>query len=302
MSSSDNITRLAKRIRRSTEIPWATALRLARSGDAFVKAPVPDTVDADQLRLEAMVTHTLANAFQDRQLNGALLGVVHADTEGDELLLRLEPGMATEALGELLPRWDAHYRGLRGVPGLRPRADGDQVVLSSLLGGARITLATADRSPFRTPRVLDGETPLWDRSPAVLVDPELAGARRWDSPPERDRSARDLLLSRVLRRPALVNRAAAPHGIANCYTHGTTDLVISWCCGPALEELLATLLAHGTAEGLPKAAAARYLPASDTALLGGQALVLRRHRSCTVPTHSISPEALDALTREDYAR
>ncbi|MGV9264768.1 hypothetical protein ACWDRR_08920 [Kitasatospora sp. NPDC003701] len=303
MSSSDNHTRLAKRIRRQTSLPWATSLRLARTCRVFIKEPVPDAAGASQRSLEAMVTHTLANAFQDRQLNGALLGVARADCARGELLLRLEPDMATEILGELLPRWDDHYHGLRGVPGLRPALRGRQVVLSSLLSTAAITLSTADGSALRFPHDLDGETPLWRLYPLTFQDTELKRARFWDtSPSPTDRSTRDLLLSRVLRRPALVNRVAAPHGIANCYTHGTADLVISWCCGDSLEALLAALLAHEVVDGLPREDAAEYFPSSETALLGGRTLVLRRSRSCTVPPHRISSRELASQTREDYVR
>jgi hypothetical protein len=45
-----------------------------------------------------------------------------------------------------------------------------------------------------------------------------------------DAAARDWLMSRVLRRVALVNRGASPHGFANTYSH-VDDLVVESCCG-----------------------------------------------------------------------
>ena len=44
-------------------------------------------------------------------------------------------------------------------------------------------------------------------------------------------AARDWLLSRVLRRVALVNLGASPHGFANTYSHIDHDLIVESCCG-----------------------------------------------------------------------
>lgn len=124
---------------------------------------------------------------------------------------------------------------------------------------------------------------MWDLHPHTAHVEELSHIQSWDSPFKGDRAPhRDLVLSRILRRPTLVNRAAATHGIANCYTHGTTDLVIEWCCGDSLNSMFGALLAHGMIDGLPPAEAAELYPASNTALLGNRSLVLRRHDSCMI--------------------
>ena len=61
-------------------------------------------------------------------------------------------------------------------------------------------------------------------------------------------AARDWLLSRVVRRVALVNRGASPHGFANTYSHGDGDLIVESCCGTDPAEIKRLLCQSRMAE------------------------------------------------------
>ncbi|MFJ4189010.1 hypothetical protein [Kitasatospora sp. NPDC089509] len=284
MSTSDNVTRLARRIQRLTGLPLWRSRELARQVRVFVKYPAPDATTHAQRRFEAMVVGVLANAFRDRQRDGAMLGVLFATHDGDGLTLHLHPEMADEAVGELLAGWTGARRAVEGVPGVRWSARDGRLVIESAIFPARITLVRADGAPLWVPDELPDEIVL------VALQSEVAHASSWDRPDASD--VRDLLWSRLLRRPTLLNRAAAAHGVANCYTHDVVDLVIEWCCGDSVEALLAALLAHGLADGLADglavAHAAEFYRASATAMIGGRTVVLRRHGLCD---HEDSPDA-----------
>ena len=118
-----------------------------------------------------------------------------------------------------------------------------------------------------------------------VIKPALVVARartvlEWaDSVGSADLRVRDLLMSRILRCPRLVNRTAEPHGFANCYTHHSGDLVIEWCCGDTVETLCANLLAHAIADGLPRGNAIELL-SPHSAHLGDRTVILNRHGSC----------------------
>lgn len=94
---------------------------------------------------------------------------------------------------------------------------------------------------------------MWKQAPGNLTHDEGQNAEKWvSSRGIRDLQVRGVLLSRILRRPRLVNRTAEPHGFANCYTHHSGDLVIEWCCGDTAKALCANLLSHGFIDGLPR--------------------------------------------------
>jgi hypothetical protein len=280
MSSSRNTNRLAKKIRNQTSLSLSTASRLAQQAHVYLGSSVADAADPKQRRLEAHVAHLLASSFQDRQLNGALLGVREARPDGQSLKLTLEPDMAAEVLRELLPRFDHFYGGIRGVPGLRIRGNRDRVVLHDALSPAQVTVTRADRGRMRLPAAREGEVLLWTSAPGSLSRDERQEAEEWaDSAGSADLRVRDLLMSRILRCPRLVNRTAEPHGFANCYTHHSGDLVIEWCCGDTVETLCANLLAHGIAHGLPRGSAIELL-SRHSAHLGDRTVILNRHSSC----------------------
>ncbi|MEV5975778.1 hypothetical protein [Streptomyces sp. NPDC052114] len=280
MSSSGNTNRLAKKIRNQTSLTLSTASRLARQANVYLGSSVADAADPHQRRLEAHMAHVLASSFKDRQLNGALLGVREARPDGQSLELTLESDMADEVLRELLPRFDHIYGGIRGVPGLRTRGNGDRVVLHDALGPAQVTVIHSDHGHMRLPSAREDEVLLWKRGPGGLSRDERQEAEEWaDSEGSADLRVRDLLMSRILRRPRLVNRTAEPHGFANCYTHHSGDLVIEWCCGDTVETLCANLLAHGIADGLPRGNAFNLL-SPHSAHLGDRTVILNRHGSC----------------------
>ncbi|MFJ7152373.1 hypothetical protein ACIQVT_29975 [Streptomyces sp. NPDC100445] len=280
MSSSRNTNRLAKKIRSQTSLTLSTASRLARQANVYLGSSVADAAHPHQRRLEAQLAHVLASSFQDRQLNGALLGVREAGSGPQSLELTLESDMADEVLRELLPRFDHIYGGIRGVPGLRIRENRDRVVLHDALSLAQVTLIRSDHGRMRLPSAREDEVLLWKRTPGGLSRDERQEAEEWaGSEGSADLQVRDLLMSRILRSPRLVNRTAEPHGFANCYTHHSGDLVIEWCCGDTVETLCANLLAHGIADGLPRGTAIELL-SPHSAHLGDRTVILNRHSSC----------------------
>ncbi|GAA2714087.1 MULTISPECIES: hypothetical protein [Streptomyces] len=207
--------------------------------------------------------------------------------------------MADEVVRELLPRFDAHYRGIRGVAGLRIQLSSRSIVLHDALSSARITMTRTDGQAWRLPTARDGETPLWDAghpSPKERLE-----ADEWAEsiPSIVNVPLRDLVLSRLLRRPVLVNRAAEPHGFANCYTHHSGDLVIEWCCGDTVEAFCAALLAHGFIDGVPPTEAIK-LASPHSAQLGGDIVVLRRHSSCLYRRGAFGVQEITEYIRKGY--
>ncbi|MFF3276947.1 hypothetical protein ACFYWU_39450 [Streptomyces chrestomyceticus] len=280
MSRSRNTTRLAKKIRDQSSLKLPTASRLAQQANSYLGASIKDSSNPHQRRLEAHMAHVLASSFRDRQLNGALLGVRRAEPEGQSLRLALEPGMADEVIRELLPRFDHVYGGVRGIPGLRVQGSGRQFVLRDTDSSAYVTVTRTDGAPIRLPSARDGEVLLWKRVPGGLSRDERQEADAWANRRALvNLRTRDVLLSRILRRPRLVNRTAEPHGFANCYTHHSGDLVIEWCCGDTVETLCGNLLAHGFADGLPREKAIE-LVSRHSAHLGDRTVILNRHGSC----------------------
>ncbi len=286
MSRSRNTNRLAKKIRDQTTLTLSTASRLARQAHVYLGSSIVDSPDPLQRRLEAHMAHVLASSFQDHQLNGALLGVREAEPESQHVRLTLESDMADEILRELLPRFDHSYGGIRGVPGLRVRGIETRLTLHDAVSSAHVTVTRADGGPIRLPSARDGEVLLWKRAPGGLSHDERQEAEEWtDSRAIEDLRVRDLLLSRTLRCPGLVNRTAAPHGFANCYTHHAGDIVIEWCCGDTAEALCAALLAHGFADDVPQTRAIE-LRSRHSAHLGDRTVILNRHGSCLYGRHA----------------
>ncbi|WP_435239210.1 hypothetical protein [Streptomyces sp. YPW6] len=280
MSRSRNANRLAKKIRNQTQLTLSTASRLAQQADAYLGSSIEDSPDPRQRRLEAHIAHVLAGSFQDHQLNGALLGIREAEPEGQSVKLTLESAMADEVLRELLPRFDHLYGGLRGVPGLRVRGSRKRLILHDTASSAQVTVVRDDGRSFRLPTARDSEVLLWQRFSRDVSRDERQEAKGWkNSRAIDDPRVRDLLFSRMLRSPELVNRTAAPHGFANCYTHHEGDLVIEWCCGVTVESLCATFLAHGFVDAVPRSNAID-LVSRHSARLGGRTVILNRHGSC----------------------
>ncbi|MET7363017.1 hypothetical protein ABZS76_31935 [Streptomyces sp. NPDC005562] len=297
MSRSRNANSLAKKIVRRTSLKQSTASRLAKQVHVYLGSSVVDSPDPRQRQLEAYLAHVLASSFRDRQLNGALLGVRTAEPESQSVKLALEPDMADEVLRELLPRFDHVYGGVRGVAGLRVRGNKRRLDLHDATSSAHVSVTRADGGPIRLPSAREGEVFLWKRVPGGLSRDEGQEVEEWrDSRGIEDLRLRDLLFSRILRLPKIVNRTAEPHGFANCYTHHSGDLVIEWCCGDTTEALCASLLAHGFADDVPRAKTIELL-SHHSAHFGNRTVLLNRHGSCQ---YGRSTEDIVEFIKERY--
>ncbi|MFD8914930.1 hypothetical protein [Streptomyces sp. NPDC059575] len=159
-------------------------------------------------------------------------------------------------------------------------------MLHDALSSAEVTVTRADDGAMRLPSARDDEVLLWKRVPRGVSSDERKEADEWlDARGIADLEVRDSLMSRILRHPDLVNRAAEPHGFANCYVHHPGDLVIEWCCGDSTEALCANLLAQGFAEGLPPEKAVEVF-SQQSISFGHGTVVLRRHSSCLYGGHA----------------
>ena len=227
---------LANRYHKATGARWPECQALDKAG--LIPSPlVPDALNPDQRRFEAMIVLVLAKALSDRQLDRALLGFRRVTPTPHGISLDPHPVMANRVLRELLPRLDdEHYGELRGVPGLRARWHQGTIVLHDLSTTAEVHVIWPRR---HRPAAADLESPgraLWrlDRLDAE----EAHDRKRWSQEAYRksrqrwaaEAAARDWLMSRVLRLVALLNQGASPHGYANTYSHGNKDLIVESCC------------------------------------------------------------------------
>ncbi|MCX4690828.1 hypothetical protein [Streptomyces sp. NBC_01408] len=252
---TDNRHRVATICREATGLAHHTCLRWAEQGLITRGRPVPDAADPAQRAFEAMVALTAGDALRDGQLDGAVFGVVAAVPSAGGLALRLHERMARWVVTELLPRLDEGYGGLRGVPGLRVTADREGLALRDAAGGGTIRLQGVPGS-WRLPDDGDGLRyvgRIAGRAPHAAEHEEL---HRWRGTAMAgpDPASRDHLLSRLLRRPALINRTGNAHGWVNSYCHQYQDLVLEWCCAPGAPAMEQSLRRSGLAappEGAP---------------------------------------------------
>ncbi|MEU2439822.1 hypothetical protein ABZ595_27115 [Streptomyces rubradiris] len=277
-----NRQRAAHACHEATGMEYSPCLDWAREGRISRHQPVPDAGSAAQRRFEAMLAHTLAESLRDNQLDGAVLGVqgVHPDSELPTL--HLHPVMAHRVVTELLPRFDAAFGGIRGVPGLRLEYIDGRWLFVDVSSSAAILLGHED--PDWRPRLPGrqrGWTDIWRDAPARLSKIERQELAEWDEGraawPRPD--ARDLLFSRVLRRPLLVNSAGQSHGWANTYSHFTHDIVFEWCCGaPAIEVATALRKSGITApmDGVDVQPGPDQEPHPERIDMGEASIVLRR--------------------------
>lgn len=257
------------------------------------RQPVPDAETAEQRSLEALIVNVLANALRDRQL-GAVLGVDAVLPAPKGATLRMHPAMADRVLWELLPRYDSEYGGIRGVPGLRVAWEASRIVLRDLLSPARVLVAPPADPRSMMHKLIPPEQPLW-----------LDGNTRLhpDEPEERSHwtqfrtlrptlvAARDWLLSRMLRRPLLINTTGREHGWANTYTHLYEDLVIEWCCADSPEDVAGQLQQAGLTAWPDDPTLGPPGPPREGHLgmlwLGDAYITLRRIRGCTTPPPTV---------------
>ncbi|MEY9911851.1 hypothetical protein ABIA35_008108 [Catenulispora sp. MAP12-49] len=199
--------------------------------------PVPDPWSRAQAHFEALVVHTLADQLRDRQLDGAVLGITAVDVRAWVPKLILHPTMASYVISLLLPHYDSEYGGVRGLPGARPVHSHGRLVIVDRLGDAAVELAMANAAAPPNPTPRPEMRADWRQHTMTAEETEerawweSKGRPGFDKPVEQSiLNAEDLLFSRLLRRPRIVNRVAGSHGFVNSYTHGT-DLVLEWCCG-----------------------------------------------------------------------
>ncbi len=211
--------------------------------------PVPDASTADQRRFEALIVNVLANPLSDRQI-GAAFGIEGVFPASDRVTIRLHPMMASRVLWELLPRYDSVYGGIRGVPGMRMERRDGRIVLRDLLSQARVDVIRPGDPRAMMHKLIPPEQPLWTDGGRRLHDDEAQDRANWAGmrgmlvSPEQA-AGRDWLLSRMLRRPRLVNTTCRAHGLANTYTHGDEDLVVEYCCDEAPVDLARRLRDSG---------------------------------------------------------
>ncbi|MFG2297343.1 hypothetical protein [Streptomyces sp. NPDC048603] len=278
MSGNSNRKRAARLCTQATGVPYRSALEWAEQGRISRTLPVPDAFRSEQRAFEAWVALVGGESLKDSQLDGAVMGFTRSLPTPDGLVLQVHTPMAERLLAELMPRVDVYYGGLRGVPGLRVRSSPRGCLLRDLAGGGEILLHGVGRSP-RLPVDTQGVRYVGRRSRRRLHALEVAELADWtgslagDDPVSRDR-----LLSRLLRRPRLVNLAAEAHGWANSYCHQYQDMVLEWCCGQDASVVKDKLLRSGLdapPDSLPSAEAPVGLH-PGTIALGGARIYVRR--------------------------
>jgi hypothetical protein len=204
--------------------------------------PVPEAPTADQRRLEAIAARELAEALSNGQLDGALLGIQKAKPAQEGFLwLEPHPAMAYAVVHRLLPYHDQNYGGIRGVPGLRPRSlkDGLLVLADSLSTAGLVLRVPSGFSLSPVSSDDDGDyDAIWCDHPNSTHDKEIdflhSWSRTFDAAGAR---RRDLVFSRLLRRPGILRRIGTTHGLAHTWSHWPRDIVIEWCCGASESEV-----------------------------------------------------------------
>lgn len=276
-----NRRRAAHMCNRATGVDYNRCLDWARAGGISRHRPVPDAGTPAQRRFEALLAHTLTEPLRDSQLDGAVLGLRGVEPDSEQPTLELHPVMANRIVAELLPRFDAPFGGVRGVPGLRlERADRDWLLVDlSSAATVRLRHEDADWQP-PLPGEERGLTAIWRDAPTRLSGIERRELAEWDEGrgawPRPD--ARDLLFSRVLRRPLLVNATGSSHGWVNTYTHYTFDIVFEWCCGVPAVDVAAELRDSGMtadADGVDVRPSNEMEPHPERIDMGDASIVLR---------------------------
>jgi hypothetical protein len=212
---------------------YGRCVQMEKQGLISPRCPVPDASTADQRSFEALMVHVMANALSERQL-GAAFGFASAFPGTNHITLVLHTEMAGRVLWELLPRLDTEYACVRGVPGMRVELRTDRIVLHDLLSHACVHLARSAYPRAMMHNLLPLERPLWTAGNTGLSEAEAAARASWAlAETSREiwhKTARDWLLSRMLRRPVLANMTCNRHGWASTYADDREDLAIEWCC------------------------------------------------------------------------
>ncbi|WAL98045.1 hypothetical protein [Streptomyces sp. Je 1-369] len=276
-----NRQRAADLCHKATDVGHQQCMNWADQGKVSRRQPVPDAATPNQRRFEALLAHHLTEPLRDSQLDGAVLGLRGVVPDAVRPTLHLHPVMASWIVAELLPCFDVSFGGIRGVPGLRLAHSDGQWMLVDVSSTAAVRLKHDDPDWRPTLRERQrGMTSIWRDAPTRLSRVERQEIAYWESEKVSVAypKARDLLFSRVLRRPLLINAAASSHGWANTYNHHTEDIVVEWCCGTPATEIAADLRRSGitaTAEGVDARPTYSRDPHPERIDIGDASLVLR---------------------------
>ncbi|MFD9354929.1 hypothetical protein [Streptomyces sp. NPDC060031] len=278
---TDNRHRVATICREATGLPHHTCMEWAADGLISRLQPVPDARGADQRALEAEMLVNLANGLRHDQLDGAVLGLVRAvpHPEGPEFWVH--PEMGAQVLSVLLPRIDSSRTGY-GLPGLRAVREGGRVRLWSLRRNASVVLVHPDPEWAAYLDEPACEEHIWWHNRDRMHPAEATwhvGSR--EPAPDRDR-----LLSRLIRRPRLVNATGSAHGWANTYSRGDRELSIEWCCSVEVDDLARRLRRSGLTAGQDGRARA-----GSGRLAFGDAAVIVRKGPCALVPVTLNPRA-----------
>ncbi|MER5731733.1 hypothetical protein ABT084_25930 [Streptomyces sp. NPDC002138] len=266
---TDNRHRAATLCREATGLPHHVCMKWAADGLISRGRPVPDAESAAQRAFEARVVVALAEALAQERTNGTLFGITGVRPTAAGLGIGLHPDVSHRVFAALMPVLDAATGTLRGVPGLRRDHRGeDGLHLRCAAGGGAIRILPSSPAWHR-PSSRSGAVALGDRD-APLHGAERARLDLWARGPD----ARDRLLSRVLRRPLVLNAAGAPHGRANTYGHARSDLVIEWDADPGIAVVERRLRRSGLAAPAPGTGPPE-LSSAGIITLGGAKLLLR---------------------------
>lgn len=290
-------SRVAALAARLMNVSHRKALTLANSGLSWEGQPVPDSTSADQRRFEAAIAFVLTDAFrEDLSIRGWSWAIQSVYPRHTGLDIYPVAGAEERLIGALLPRWDRRSGGLEGVAGLRAaHVCPGWWTLYSIASQASIRVAAPwTINPYT---VTSAPAASWLRL-AVTTAPTLSRREReyfrWeqstdDYPHAGWHRERDLMLSRLLRRPGLARVVVEPHMVANIFQHYRMDIVFEWCCGPTLDEfhtiavrsgLTAPIADLGTlhTEGPPEAGVTRHTVEYGCGVLG-----IRRNPACIYP-------------------
>ncbi|MEU6327057.1 hypothetical protein ABZ851_07200 [Streptomyces sp. NPDC047049] len=302
----------------ATGWPTEECLKWAEQGFISTSLPIPDASSAEQRHLEAFVVHVLAEALRDGQLDSAVFGVTRVRPLPSFPVFYLHAEMANVVVSEVLPRFEAGYGGIKGIPGLRPAPSPEGGLDLRLVGtGARVRFVSerGDWQPTFPANVAPGGTTadreddqevrqLW-RSEETLDPLEHEELRFWNMEPSsrrRDVIERNWLLSRILRRSALANMTGKSHGWANTYTHAYEDVVMEWCCGEDPRRVMSKFLRSGLTT-TPPGMHMRPDPDfkhSETFYFGSGRAYVRRLSGCNI-SEGVA-EKIRASIRERYTR
>ncbi|MGW6842035.1 hypothetical protein [Streptomyces sp. NPDC054958] len=241
---TDNRHRVATICREATGLPHHTCMQWAAEGLISRSLPVPDAEGADQRALEAEMLVNLANGLRHEQLGGAVLGLVRAVPRPDGAEFWVHPEMGGRVLSVLLPRIDSYRMG-HGLPGLRPEREGSRVRLRSLRRNASVVLVHPDPAWADYLDEPACEEHIWWHHRDHMHPDEAT----WHAGSREPAHDRDLLLSRLIRRTALVNATGSAHGWANAYSRGDREVSIEWCCSVEVDDLARRLRRSGLTAG-----------------------------------------------------